>query len=190
MASVVEICNRALQKLGSGQITSLTQNSVEARACNLAYDSTRRALLEDHTWNFAIGREALSADSSQPDWGRTNAFQLPADFLKLITDYPEDLTNCKDWQIEGRKILTDDSAPLYLRYIKDVVDPNQMTPLFREALSSRLAFELSEQLTQSNTKKDALKADYREVISRAKLSNAIQNQAQKPPEDEWVTIRN
>lgn len=189
MASEVDICNRALQKLGAKRIVDLTENSVNARACNVAYAAVRDAELEDHYWNFSIERADLAADATAPTWGRANAFELPSDFIKLAPDYPEDNFNAKDWQIEGQKILTDDSAPLYIRYVKRVTDPNVMTSLFREALSTRLAAELCEELTQSNTKKDALKDDYNRIIARAKKSNAFQNISVQPATDTWITER-
>lgn len=189
MASVVEICNRALQKVGSKRITSLTQDSAAARACNVAYDPVRLALLRSHRWNFSILRATLAASSTTPDWGRANEFPLPSDFLYLAPDYPEDNVNSKDWQIEGRSILTNDGDPLYLRYVADIEDPNTMDPLFREALSANLALEICEELTQSNTKQDALQKGFDKIIARAKHANAIENQPTDAYEDTWLSER-
>jgi hypothetical protein len=189
MASDVEICNRALQKLGAKRITSLTENSVNARACNSAYRSVVDAELEDHDWNFAVQRAELAADSAEPDWGRARSYTLPADFIRLADDYPEDNVNNKDWQIEGKKILSDDTAPIYIRYVYRVTDPNEMTPLFREAVAARMALELCEEITQSNTKKELLKDDYDKIIKKARKSNAFQRVAQDSPEDSWITVR-
>ena len=60
MASVVGICNRALEKLGGGYIAALTEASKEARALNRAYDYVRDAVLRAHPWNFAIKRASLA----------------------------------------------------------------------------------------------------------------------------------
>lgn len=189
MASEVQICNRALQKLGAKRITSLSQDSVNARACNVAFTDVRDAEYRKHSWNFAIERASLAADSSDPAWGRAKSYTLPSDFIRLLPPYPEDNLNDLDWQIEGNKILTDDSAPLYVRYIKRVTDPNLMDSLFREALACKLAIELCEEITQSNTKKESLKADYMDAIREAKKLNAIENVAQEPPEDTWISER-
>lgn len=189
MASVVGICNRALQKLGAAPITSLSENSKNARACNLAFEPVKLAELRSHPWNFAITREELAADATEPAWGRANSFTLPSDFVRLLPSYPEDNLNDLDFQIEGKKILTDEDAPLYIRYIYDVTDPNEMDALFREALSCKLALELCEEITQSNSKKEAVSKEYEFCIKQAKRSNAIENVAQEPPEDTWVTVR-
>lgn len=189
MASVVGICNRALQKLGAKRITALDQEAVNARACNTAYEPCRDAELEDHDWNFAITQASIAADSDEPEWGKAYSYTLPSDFIRLAPDYEEDNTNTQDYVIQGRKIYTDYSAPLYIRYVKRVTDPNEMTPLFREALSARMAIEMCEELTQSNSKKEAVEANYVEIVRRAKKSNAFQRISQMPAEDEWITVR-
>lgn len=189
MASVVGICNRALQKLGAKSITSLTEDSVNARACAGCYEALRLAELQAHRWNFAIQREALAADATAPAWGRANAFELPATYLKLLAPYPEDNLNDRDYIIEGRKVLTNESEPLYIRYIADVTDPNLMSPIFREALACKMALEMCEKITQSNTKKDAIATDYDLEIKRARKANAFEVVPQKSPESSWVTVR-
>jgi hypothetical protein len=189
MASTVEICNRALQKLGASRITSLTQDNKNARACNVAYEPVKLAVLRDHTWNCSIQRAEIAADATEPEWGRANSFTLPSDFVRLVDDYPEDNTLQKDWQIEGRKILTDYDDPIYIRYVYNVTDPNEMDSLLREAISAALAVELCEELTQSNTKKAALKEDYELILRRAKRTNAIENVAQDAPESSWLSSR-
>lgn len=189
MASVVDICNRSLQLLGAKRITSLTQDTPNARSCNTAYETLRDAELRAHPWNFATTRATLAADATPPDWGRANAFQLPSNFLRLLPVYPEDNTNDQDWQIEGKKILTNDSDPLYIRYIYRVTDPNEMDVLFREMLSTRMAIELCEELTQSNTKKQGLEGHYKLKLQEARRTNAMENVAQEAPTDSWETVR-
>jgi hypothetical protein len=189
MASETDICNRALQKLGAKRITSLEQDSVNARACNASYESLRDAELRAHPWSFATTRTSLAADSDAPEWGRANAFQLPSDFLCLLPVYPEDNSLDTDWIIEGQKIYTDDDDPLYVRYTRRETDPNVFDSLFREALASRIALELCEELTQSNTKKADLRVDYKDSIREARRTNAIEKIAAEPPEDSWITAR-
>lgn len=190
MASEVGICNRALQKLGAKRIVSLTDDSVNARACNTAYAAVRDGELRAHPWSFATNRAQLSADSSAPLFGRAASYQLPSTCLRLLSPYPEVNLNSMDWVIEGRKIYTNDSAPLNVRFTDQVTDPNQMDALFREALACKLALEMCEELTQSNTKKADIRSDYTAAIREARRSNAMEKIAEMPPEDTWVTVRN
>ncbi len=189
MASKVEICNRALQKLGAKRIISLDDDSVNARACNVAYEPVKLAELRAHTWNFSVQRFSLAADSPAPTFGPTYSYTLPSDFLRLLP--PDTLQNLDtlDWNIEGKKIFTTDSAPLQGRYVGNVDDPNVMDALFREALASKMAAELAEELTQSNSKKDSAKDDYKLAISEARRTNAIEKPAQPVADDSWVAVR-
>lgn len=189
MASEVEICNRALQRLGAKRITSLTDDSRNARSCNASYFVLRDAELRAHPWSFSIKRAQLAADATAPLFEKARSFTLPSDSLRLYEDDPEVTANNKDWLIEGDKILTDDTAPLDIRYVRQVTDPNKMDVLFREALSARIAFELAEEITQSNAKKAAGLEAYKEAIANARRTNAIEKTSEKPPEDTWVTVR-
>lgn len=189
MASEVEIANRALQRLGEGRITALTEASVSARAITTAFATVRDAELRAHPWNFSVKRAQLAASGTAPAFGPANAFALPSDFLRLL---PQDVgrqANDSDWVIEGQSILTDDSTPLEIRYVRRVTDPNQMDPLFREALALRLAKELCEQITQSNTKIQLINSDYQAIIAKARNADAMEVPAEEPPEDTWVTVR-
>ncbi len=187
MASETSIANRALQKLGASRINSLSENSVNARACNACFVSVRDAELRSHPWSFAIKRVELPADAVPPAFGKANSYTLPTDCLSVREG--DDDSIHKDWLIEGRKIFTDESAPLYLRYNKKVEDVNEMDALFLEVVSCKMALEMCEEITQSNSKKSELKDDYRLAINAAKKANAIERIAQKPPEDSWVTVR-
>lgn len=168
---------------------SLSENSVNARACNACYEILRDEELRAHVWNFAVARASLPADAAAPTWGRQTSCQLPSDFLRLAAHYPELNANDIDWQIEGQKILTNDLPPLNIRYVRRVTDTTVMDPLFIGALSSRMAMEMAEELTQSNTKKDAASKDYQMFLSRAEKTNAYENVAGLPPEDTYLTAR-
>lgn len=64
-ASPLDIVNRALQRIGAGKITSLTDTtSIQAIAANDCYDKLRRAEYGRNNWRFAIARVALRAIES------------------------------------------------------------------------------------------------------------------------------
>ena len=60
MASVVQICNSALNQLGAASITALTDNSKNARLCNERYAVVRDAVFRNHPWNCLIKRQQLA----------------------------------------------------------------------------------------------------------------------------------
>lgn len=189
MSSEVEICNRALQKLGAQRITSLTDGSKNARACLTAYYPLRDAEQRKHRWSFCVQRFSLAASNTAPLFGKTNFYPLPSGWLRLLEPDPKWNLNDRDWVIEGDSICTDDAAPLQVRLIMKIEDPNVMDPLFREALAAKIAEEICEELTQSNEKKSVAKQDYKEAIAEAKKINGIEDPPQEAPLDTYITSR-
>lgn len=198
MASQVEIANRALTKLGAARIISFGDDNKQARSVNSMFNVVRDAELRAHLWSFTIKRDALAALSSTPSWGFEFEYQLPADCLRIIEIndiYPgpnmDDYRNksTQAYVIEGRKILTNDAAPLKIRYSSRVEDTSQWDATFVEAFACRLAAEMCEDLTQSNTKKELLLNDYGMAIRMAIRANAIELPPKDLPDDSWAMSR-
>lgn len=88
MASAVTICNRALQAIGTRtSIASLTEQSVEARNCNLIYDDTRDEVLQMAYWNFAQKTAYLALLKSAPGTP-TNASSTASQWSTLFPAPP------------------------------------------------------------------------------------------------------
>lgn len=198
MASQVEICNRALIKIGGGQITSITDNTKAARVLSGLWDSVRRAELAQRFWTFAMARTSLAALATPPAWGFANAYQLPVDFLKIaqvndvwVAPGLVDYRNGDDspYAIEGGQIITDFGAPLKIRYVRDITDPGLFDQLFGEMLASRLAMEACYSIMQSREGQNVAEKDYMRALRNASLSNAITKPPQGLPDDSWVMGR-
>lgn len=197
--SRTDICNSALLRLGAATIADITDDSPEARACAVQYDSNRRSELRRHPWNFAIKRVVLAADTDAPAFEFDYAFTLPADCLRVLI--PKDST--LDWVIEGNKILTSwatspvsgatsssGSAALSLRYVADIEDTTVFDPAFYDVLSVSLAADLCEKITNSTSKKQALADEYKGLLDAARRADALENLPEDPPDDDWLTARN
>ena len=190
MASEVGICNSALSKIGSPtRITSLTEGSRAANACNEQYAKIRDALLRSHTWNFATKRAKLAQSSEIPEYEFNFAYRLPADWLRTVAVHDNDAgVGDTAFRIEGRKLITN-ANELYLRYIRRVTDPNDMPADFREALAVNLAVELAILIAQSNSLKESLKADQKTALRRTRSTDAIEDYPEAFPEGNWITSR-
>lgn len=181
----VNIVNIALVKLGDAeQITSLTQGGKTATIANTIYHPLRRAELRRHPWNFAKKRQQLAVDPTEPLHGFSYKYSKPNDFIRL---HPQ--ADATDWTIEGDYILTDDSAPLEIIYIYDHTDVNKWDALFVQAVAQLLAIEFNQYRTNSNTKKQLLVEDYKDIVAEARRVNAIENISAELPDDDWVTVR-
>lgn len=198
MASQVEIANRALTKVGESRILSLTDDVEAARVVSSLWDIVRDAELRVRNWNFSLTRASLPALIAAPDWGFAHQYQLPSDCLRVIqvdeyypgpsmSDYRT--SSEAQYQIEGGKILTDIDAPLKIRYVARIEDTGSWDAAFVEAFSCRLAAEICERLTQSNTKRELAEAQYAAAIRMAVRADAIENPPEPLPDDAWVLCR-
>lgn len=190
MSSDVTICNLALQRLGEARILSLSDDSRAARAMNLLYAPTRDGLLRKHPWNFAIKRAAIAADSTNPAFGYDNAFTIPSDCLRLLSnDKGEGETYMDSWKLEGGKILTNEDGPLYIRYVARVTDPTKLDACFVKLFALRLALDACEELTQSSTKFQLIAEEYKDALKDARRLNAFENPPADSQDGSWISSR-
>lgn len=147
VSSSVEICNLALDYLGTGNIISLDEQfNDNAKLCKRWYDVTRKSLLKDLNASFAIKRRTLAVLSETPVYGRTYQYQLPSDCIKLLNvDSPLDI---QDYQIEGDKLLYDNNSELNIRYIYDCQDVSLFDDEFKECLALYIAANICLKVTQ------------------------------------------
>ncbi len=171
MASVVDICNGALNQLGASTILSLTEDSKNARLCNARYTQVRDAVFRSHPWNCLQKRVQLAADSDAPTWGFTKQYTLPADCLRVLTILDYDA----DYKIEGRKILTDNST-MKILYVSRIEDPNEYDELLRETLSAALAADIAYAITSSNPVAVNMYNLYKEKLKEARFVDATEGQ--------------
>jgi hypothetical protein len=156
-----------------------------ANLCNRNWEMVRNQVLRDHPWNFAMKRTSLAPSGTGPSWGFTNAFPLPADYVRLIEI--RDLST-EEYVLENNQILANDDI-LYIRYVYKVADSNKYDASFIDAVATRLAVELCEALTQSNTKKELLFQEYDDSLTRAKRVDGQENPPVQFEEDEWINVR-
>lgn len=198
MASTTEIVNAALTLLGEGRVLSIDDNVKAARDAKAIYGMTLRSLLGGYTWSFAKTRAQIPALASAPAFQFSHQYQIPSDCLRLVmvgdTYVGVDLTDYRgspvdEYVIEDGKILTDLGAPLNIKYIKYVDDPNAFSPNFVMALSAKLADFLAEPLTQSDAKRQRAIDEFNKQIRIAVRAGAIELPPQKLADDEWVVSR-
>lgn len=185
MASVVGICNLALRLLGARRITALTDSTEEARACNDVYETLRDSLLRAHPWNFATVRASLAASTTAPAWGYEKSYPLPSDCLRVLS-----VDTTYQWEVEGRNIVTDEGAPLYMKYTSKEEDPNQFDSNFIKALAAYIALELAERLTQSNTKRQLAQNSFDLAMRNAKFTDAQESTPKTLEDGSWLDSRN
>lgn len=191
MATDVTIVNAALIRLGETTVTTLSDDTKPARLANAIYADLRDAVTRAHPWNFALARAELTANASAPTWGYANAYDLPGDpdhCLRVLAVEGED-EQAGRWTVEGRQILSNLSSPIRIVYLRRISDPADMDPLFREALSARLARELAEPLGKSTSLQQAMGEIYEAKLREARSADGQEGTPAVLAADTWVSAR-
>lgn len=199
MASVIEICNRALSNIGNSRsINSLNEASKEAGQCSLHFDACRDTALADFDWNFATKRVALAdTNNPPPDW--QYAYQYPSDCVRITEIMPTGIRNPTAAQrieyvvgsnedLTGKLIYTD-QPKAWLKYVARVTDVNMYDAIFMEALSWRLAAAINMALTGSADLGNNALTMYNRVILSAGSHSQNESQEPQPPVDEFTAAR-
>lgn len=213
MVSEVDISNFALQLLGAEQISSLTEGTVAANACNLSYDQSRKSALESHPWNFALKRVALSKLSAAPAFGFDNAFALPSDFIRMLaTEKQQDLLQVTNpdfngyvsisnsiafadadyYKLEvqdGQKVLLSDDATKNIIYVYDVTDTSLFSPMFIDYHAAHLASKISYKVTGAQTSVERMLALAKEYKSLAQKSDGRQDTNRRTESSSYLASR-
>tara|TARA_R100001440_G_scaffold15482_1_gene26292 strand:+ start:38 stop:616 length:579 start_codon:yes stop_codon:yes gene_type:complete len=176
MASVVDICNSALNALGASTIISLTENSKNARLCNQRYEPVRDAVFRSHPWNCLQKRVELAKDTTAPVFEFSNAYTLPADSLRILKSENSNLSNNEKFRIEGKKLLTNEDT-IKILYVAKITDTTQYDTSLIETLSAKLAAELCYPITQSSTLMDRMFALYESKLKDARFNDATEGTA-------------
>jgi hypothetical protein len=185
MSSKTEIANRVLSKTGDRRVSNIeTDPSERAQVINSMYEIVRDNLLQQYPWNFAIKRASIAADGIAPAWGYSKRYLLPTDFLSLLSIY-----GSPDYRVEGGYILTNEGAPLKIKYVKKITSEGSFDAMFTEVFACELAVECSERINASNSKKQILGQQRDAAMKAAFASDAIQDPPQELQNDEWLLSR-
>lgn len=194
MASIIDIVNRSLSKLGESQITSLDDPVEAAKLAASIYVPVRDAEIEAYAWNFAKHRVMLPADMERPAFGWVTQYTLPSDCLRVLEagPWPQAIMSgfisrdTSAFSLEGRKILTNYGPALNLIYLRRIEDSGFYPAVFVEALACKLAMEMAERLSGSNSKRQLAMTEYDMAVRSARRLNAIGRPSVSVQDDTWM----
>ncbi len=172
MASKIEICNRALLKIGSRTISDLDESSSEARQLKVLYPAELKDLLRMHSWSFAVKTVDLAVLSNERGIKSSTVAALPSDCLKIITVFSAGMP--VPYEVMGRKIYCNAELPT-LKYVSYVDDPAVYDEHFASALSYKLAAELSLPIAQNPQLAQTLLQRFYEVLGNARTADAAES---------------
>lgn len=190
----VDICNRALSRLGTrATISALDENSTEARTASIWYAATRDVLLRSHDWNFARRRVVLAEQGTAPTgWAFRYAF--PTDCIRLLrlASATPDMDSVR-FEVAGdaasRFVLCDEPAAEAV-YTARVDDPNLYDAGFASALVDQLAAHIAYPVTQKTEIAVRLAQMARSALADAMAADV--NEAEGATGDrlpDWIAAR-
>jgi hypothetical protein len=149
MDAAVDICNDALAHVSQPyEIMSLDDPTEPARLCRRHFHPTMLEVLDAALWRCARRRVRLSPLAEGPEFGWAAQFQLPADFVRMVS------FNGRDGSVsgplfdrEGRRLLAN-AREARVVYVRDVTVDGEpglkdMDALLCKAAAIALAVKLA-----------------------------------------------
>lgn len=188
MTDYVTIANVAASLIGEDdQLRSPDDDTHMGRTFKAVWNLVRQDAIRDHTWNFAMRRKGLAAEAlTDVPWPWAFSYPLPADSLRLV-----EVLNCsdRDYQLEGRSILSNNTGPVYIRYLVDVPETALWDANFVAAFAARMAWHVGNRIAGSDYDKVAGWKIYKDRLSDAKRVDARENPAVPFAPTEWELAR-
>jgi hypothetical protein len=191
MASIVDICNSALNLLGASTISALTEDSKNARLCNQRFEPVRNRVFRSHNWNCLITRIQLAQDTTGPVVEYTYGYTLPTDCLRVLKIHngtTDSIESNLDYKVEGRKIVTNEGT-IYLVYIALDTDPNTYDSYLAESISHQLAADLCYAITNDSTLANQYMIRADERLREARFIDSTENALDTIESGEFVDSR-
>jgi signal transduction histidine kinase len=160
MASVVDICNQALIRVGADTIISLGDGTQEAKLCNLWFNTVVEETIAEGMWSSAIFRIALNRTTNVPAFEYDFEYQLPTNPKVInVLEINENRAGDKKYAIEGDKLLSNESV-VKIKYLGRVDNTELFGPYLTRAIVTRLASELAFPLTSNRALAESLLRKY------------------------------
>ena len=191
MASVVNMCNSALNLLGASTISALTDDTKNARLCNQRYEPVRNRVFRSHAWNCLHKRVQLAQNSTAPVVEYDHAYALPSDCLRVLKIHngtTDSIASAIDYKLEGRNIVTDEGT-VYLIYIALDPDPNNYDTYLQESISHQLAADLCYAITNNATLANNYMSRADERLREARFIDATENSLGTVEANEFTDAR-
>ena len=146
MPSSIDIASNALLLIGDNPISSFDDPGAGATAAANLYPETKKRLLSEHPWSFALKQQRLNRLSQVPDilTGFKYAFQLPTDLIRLWN-----VQSHSNYTLVGSLLYSNENEIL-ATYIYNV-DEVSLPPHFTKSLEYALAADFAISVTEDNS---------------------------------------
>lgn len=182
--SKTDIVNKALTLVGATPVTSIDDDTNNARVVSRVYEISLRSILSECKWNFATKRAALSVLADTLAWydtGESIVYQKPTDMIRIFGVSSPNVV----WREEGDYIISDTSG-LGVRYVYFLDTPSKYPSYFIDALIIRLAADIAYMIVNSKELGEAFTKMYEGVsLTKAMSANSQVGRQQILQDDAW-----
>lgn len=173
MASTdINICTRALVKIGAHPIASFNDETAQAEIAGLLYPGVRDALLSAYPWSFATAQITPAQLAVPPIADYPLAYAVPNDFLRVVSLSGGGAYRV-EYKIQGQQIHTA-AEDVVLTYIYAPPEED-FPPYFNMALVARLAAEFCLPITENSARAEILARQADQEFARARQIDAQQD---------------
>jgi hypothetical protein len=189
--SVTSIYNMVLDRLAEESVLGPADKKAVTRWLNRNYPIQRDALLQQHTWNFAIKRVKLTKDTEKPAFEWSYQYTLPADCVRVLPLTADGSRNGTPigFVVEGLKLLTNSSSPLLVRYIRREDNPALYSPAFANVLAQILAANAAHWVTGKATFAKELTGSIAAMTNNAQTLDSLEGMPEEPYDDDVIRVR-
>jgi len=167
MLTDVQLLNNGLSKISASRIDRIDPPRTPLEKYMAAnYEQWKRAELAKRRWVFAMEKYyKLTLQEKIPGIDKPYKYALPIDCLRPIRH------KRAEWEVRGKFVYSNNSQ-LRIDYIRNVPE-SDFDALFNEVLACKIAYESTEYVNQSTSKKQGVKMDYDEAVEIAGKANAF-----------------
>lgn len=200
MATVTDICNMALGHLGVDQtISSIDEDSSEARACNRFYEEARDLTMTEYRWPFTRKFKVLGLVEEDPTSEWSYSYRYPNDALVVRRIFSGVRNDTEDSEVPY--ILGQDSTGVLIycdlneceiEYTAKTTNAAFFPVDFAVALSLRLASFIAPQVAkgdQGNKLSAKTFQMYEAFCSKAFATRALEEKQDREPPDSFTRSR-
>ena len=153
----LSICSDALIALGASPLSSFTEGTDAAQACDRLYPDLKNTLLSTYVWSWTLNKIQLARLSATPIIEWKYAYQMPGDHLTgALAVFESDSTSQRSvrygWEIYGDELVTNMETVFidYQQTITEAKMPNYFVRLLRTALAAELAIVITDQASKAD----------------------------------------
>lgn len=186
MATEIEIINSAIAKIRGKFITSLADNTTEARLAKVLYPVIRDRLLRECAPNFARKLITLGQLDETPAWGFDYIYQVPSNVMKILE---VEAYTPEQWRYLDNRVYAN-STTFKCEVIIKVTDAEKYDAVFAETIAYSLAAEMALPLTNGAAMAKGFKEEAELLARRCRsYSSQERGSVQQPDAREWLNSR-